>query len=306
MELKKFENSVFGTLECFTDENNEPWFMAHKITAALGYTNGKKAVADHCDVDDVKKEVCEVAKRDSTPKEDTECDKNVKVTKRYPYEEQNRFTKAVNSRKTRTYTFINESGLYSLILASKLPQAKQFKNWVTKEVLPTIRQTGGYVPVQETDDEESLLAKAMVVAQKTLERLRKKNEEQKKMITAQSEQVTTLTNKVAEMQEKVSYLDRIMQCKSTMLVTQIAQDYGMSAKQFNAILAETNVQHKVNGQWILYGKYLAEGYVHSKPVQIPKQDGTILIKENTEWTQKGRLFLYQFLKKHDILPLIER
>lgn len=279
MELKKFENSVFGTLECFTDENNEPWFMACKITAALGYTNGKKAVADHCDKEDIKQEVCE-------------------VTNRYPT--------SAKTRKSQTYTFINESGLYSLILASKLPQAKQFKNWVTKEVLPTIRQTGGYVPVQETDDEESLLAKAMVVAQKTLERLRKKNEEQKKMITAQNEQVTTLTNKVTEMQDKVSYLDKILQCKSTLLVSQIAQDYGMSAKTFNKMLADYGIQHKVNDQWILYGKYLAEGYVHSKPVQIPKQDGTILIKENTEWTQKGRLFLYQFLKKHDILPLIER
>lgn len=145
-------------------------------------------------------------------------------------------------------------------------------------------------------------AQALLLAAQQQEEI----ERQQKEIEAKSEQVHELTNKVEEMQVKVSYLDQILQSKSTMLVTQIAQDYGMSAKAFNLILANNGIQHKVNDQWILYAKYLNEGFVHSKEVQIPLNDGTYKIKYNTEWTQKGRLFLYEFLKNIGVIPLIER
>ena len=86
----------------------------------------------------------------------------------------------------------------------------------------------------------------------------------------------------------------------------VAQDYGVSAKYFNKQLELLHIQHKVNGQWILYAPYLSQGYVHAKPVDIIRSDGRHETKLNTEWTQKGRNFIYNKLKNIDIIPLIEK
>lgn len=120
------------------------------------------------------------------------------------------------------------------------------------------------------------------------------------------QQVLMLTAEVEQMQPKVSYYDKILASKATMTTTQIAQDYGMSAIRFNKTLEELRVQRKVNGQWILYAPYIGQGYVHSKSVDIIRSNGQPDVVMNTEWTQKGRLFLYDGLKNHGILPIIER
>jgi len=123
---------------------------------------------------------------------------------------------------------------------------------------------------------------------------------------AAEQQVYALSQEIESMQPKVSYYDMILNNHSTVLTTQIALDYGLSAKTLNKKLYEMRIQHKVGDQWILYAPYLPMGYMHSKPVEITHNDGTRSIKYNSEWTQKGRLFLYEELKKHNILPLIEQ
>lgn len=130
-------------------------------------------------------------------------------------------------------------------------------------------------------------------------------EEQQKLLLAQGEQIAEKDRAIAELHERTSYLDQILQSKSTVTTTQIAQDYGMSAKKFNIELRNLKIQRKVGGQWILYAPYNTMGYVHSETF-IPDNSTTGKVIMISRWTQKGRLFLYEILKKNGVLPLIER
>lgn len=137
-----------------------------------------------------------------------------------------------------------------------------------------------------------LMAKALLEAQAVL-----------------AEKDTTIakqTQLIGELKPKADYTDRILQSKSLVTITQIAKDYGMSGAAMNAKLHEMGVIYKLGGQWLLYSKYQAKGYTHSETVDITHRDGRGDVRMNTKWTQKGRLFLYQHLKKHGILPVIEQ
>lgn len=129
---------------------------------------------------------------------------------------------------------------------------------------------------------------------------------QAEQIESQQKQIQAQSNQIAELEKQTEYTRVILQSKSTALVTQIAQDYGMSARKFNAILRDLNIQHKVRNQWVLFGKYLNKGYVQSSTFNFTRSDGREDVSMTTEWTQKGRMFLYNTLKANNILPLIEQ
>lgn len=148
--------------------------------------------------------------------------------------------------------------------------------------------------------------KSLVKAEEEREQLALENRKQQQEIVTISKENMELGNKITEMLPKVSYYDQILQSNATMTITQIAQDYGMSAVRMNKELESMRIQHKVRGQWILYGQFLTGGYVHSRAVDIIRSDGRHDVKYNTEWTTKGRIFLYGALKAKGILPLIEQ
>lgn len=109
-----------------------------------------------------------------------------------------------------------------------------------------------------------------------------------------------------ELKPKADYYDQILQSKSLVLISQIAKDYGYGAPTMNKKLHELGVQYKQGGQWLLYSKYQNKGYTHSRTINITRSDGRSDVRMQTEWTQKGRLFLYELLRKNGILPIIEQ
>lgn len=146
---------------------------------------------------------------------------------------------------------------------------------------------------------EQIMARALKMANRSIESL-------KDRCKFLGEQVVEQQQIITELQPKANYVDTILQSKSLVTVTQIAKDYGMSARKFNQILKEMKIQYKVGGQWVLYSKYQSDGYVHSRTIDITRTDGRADVTMQTEWTQKGRLFLYEELKKHGYVPVIEQ
>ena len=189
---------------------------------------------------------------------------------------------------TLEVNIIPERDVYRLIMRSKLPSAEKFEEWVVSEVLPSIRKTGGYSMEIPKSLPEALRAYANEV----------EAHEKTKTIVATQQQL------IGELKPKADYVDKILSSKKLVPVTLIAKDYGYSGKGFNKVLHDAGIQYKVGKQWVLYSKYQACGYTFSKQYpDLTNSQGEII--SNMEWTQKGRLFLYEFLKKQGILPTIE-
>ena len=193
--------------------------------------------------------------------------------------------------------FVTEDGLYDVILDSRKPEAKRFRKWVTSEVLPTIRKHGAYMT-------KDTLERAITEPDFLIQLATTLKEEKAKRLEAE-QQCEAQKQIIGEMEKKVSYLDLILSSTSTMTITQIAQDYGMSGQRMNKLLHGLRIQYKVGEQWILYAEYKDKCYVSSETIHFVTSEGIPCTTLNTKWTQKGRLFLYDILKKEGILPKME-
>lgn len=194
---------------------------------------------------------------------------------------------------------VNEYGLYSLILVSRKKEAKAFKRWITHEVIPSIRKTGGYIAGEENMTEDELVLKAMTVLNTKVKKLREEN----KNLLADNNKKDQV---IGELKPKADYTDRILQCDDLTKVNVIACDYGFSAIEFNKLLKKLGVQYREGKDWLLYKKYRGKGYTQTKTFEYPHRDGTKGSRTTMYWTQKGRLFLYELLKKNGIIPSIEQ
>jgi prophage antirepressor-like protein len=247
-QIQQFHNEEFGNIRVVEIEG-QPWFICAEVCKALGYTsNPRDTLSRHVDKED-------------------------------------RNTVVIHDgiRGNPNMTVINESGLYSLILSSKLPSAKKFKRWITSEVLPSLRKHGAYINPE-------LLEQLLRNSELTGELLKK--------LQAEQERSEIFRDAYYEAAPKAFYCDDVLQSFDTIPVSVIAKDYGLGAAAFNKLLHALGVQYNVAGTWLLYQKYADQGYTesytyykHGEPLAV-----------HTKWTQKGRRFIYELLKACGMEP----
>lgn len=257
-EIMIFSNAEFGEIRTLNVEG-EPWFVGKDVAEVLGYSKARNAITAHVDSED---------KKDAPIQGDL--------------------------GGTQKMTIINESGLYSLIIGSKLPSARKFKRWVTSEVLPAIRKHGMYA-VDDLLDNPDFAIRAFTAL--------KEEREKRKALEAQTE---AQAKQIEEMQPKATYYDIVLNCKELVSVNTIAKDYGKSAIWLNKWLHDHKIQYRQGKVWILYQKYAKKGYAKSRTRTFSDSDGGNHARVHTYWTQAGRIFIYDLLKENGILPLIEQ
>ena len=238
--IQIFKNQEFGAIRTISNEQGEAMFCAKDVAEALGYNNPLKAVRNY------------VAQED----------------------------KGVNKMGTpggmQPTIFINESGLYSLILSSKLDSAKRFKHWVTSEVLPSIRKQGGYMMASPDESDEVILARALQIMQATLQRR---------------------DELIAKLQPRAEYADHVLDSISCFTVTQIGKELGMTGHDLNVLLCSHKIQYVQSGQYLLYADYARQGLAKNRTFSREASDGTLHTRTYLVWTEKGRDFIHQLLDK---------
>lgn len=191
----------------------------------------------------------------------------------------------LNLGRQGSTNFVNEYGLYNLVLASRKKEAREFKRWITHDVLPVIRKHGAYMTPAKI--EEVLLNPDTIIQLAT--ELKKEREEKEKLSIINDQQ----NQLIGELKPKADYTDKILSSKGTVKINTIANDYGLTAQAMNKKLHSLGVQYKQGKDWLLYRQHRGKGYTHSKTIHFYRNDGTPDTNINMEWTQKGRLFIYE-------------
>lgn len=207
------------------------------------------------------------------------------------WETVNKYLRKYLSQEVGKNDYISEPMVYKLAFKANNALAEQFQDWLATVVLPAIRKHGGYLTQEKI--EEALLNPDTLINLAT----QLKQEREGRLIAEQ---------RVNELTPKASYYDKVLSNKALVTITVIAKDYGMSGKAMNALLHELGVQYKQGTTWLLYARYQKNGWTHSETVMITDKDGNEKAVLNTKWTQKGRLGLYELLKRKGYLPVIER
>ena len=237
-EIQIFQNQEFGAIRTLSNEQGDVMFCAKDVAEALGYNNTMKAVRDHVDEEDKLRE------------------------------------RIVLSGQNRQAIFINESGLYALILSSKLESAKRFKYWVTSEVLPSIRKQGGYMVARPEETDEEILARALQIMQAAV--LRRDEE-------------------IARLKPRAEYADHVLDSITCITTTQLAKELGMTAQELNRRLCEMRIQYWQSGQYMLYAEYARMGLAKSRTHKRILKHGTVLTELYLVWTERGRDFIHNLL-----------
>ena len=239
-QIQIFKNQEFGAIRTISNELGEAMFCAKDVCDALKYGNSREALRKHVDEKDV-------TKRDTLTKGGKQM-----------------------------MTFINESGLYALILSSKLESARKFKHWVTSEVLPSIRKQGGYMVARPDESDEVILARALQIMQATLQRR---------------------DELIAKLQPRAEYADHVLDSISCFTVTQIGKELGMTGHDLNVLLCQMRIQYAQSGQYLLYADYARQGLAKNRTFSREASDGTLHTRTYLVWTEKGRDFIHQLLDK---------
>lgn len=255
-----FHNNPVRTL---TDNQYEPWFVAKDVCNVLNYENASKAISDHVDSED-------------------------KLN-----------NESLSSLGQRGGWLINESGLYSLVLSSKLPAAKEFKRWITHEVLPSIRKTGGYIPAAESDSDEATMAKAVLIAQKTID--------------LKNRQLQAKDARIIELELKAQALDDFMNVEDKLLIRDAAKVLSnagtpISEKQLRGWMADNGWVYKANCSWHATARHCTAGHLVMSMSQdhVTKADGTKFAYPPTvRITRKGLSLLHKRLGETRLTKALE-
>jgi len=265
-QLQIFENPEFGKVRCYIDNNNTAQFNVEDIGRGLGFTQVKNGI------------------------EYVRYETINNYLNQFGY---NSFSQQVGKGD-----YIPENMVYRLAMKAKNETAEGFQGWLADDVVPSIRKHGAYITPSKIDD--LLNNPDLIIGLAT----KLKNEQEQNKVLVQENAV--LNQQVAELTSKADYYDIVMNCPKLLIVTEICKDYGMSTQEFNNKLNELGIQYKLNGVWFLYQKYAVKGWAQTVTLYFENKKGVKFTKTQTRWTQKGRYGLYQELKKHGILPLIEQ